>query len=198
MSGARRVVRLVGRWPVWERVVLAALVVGLVLSVPVLVDDSLGAERVESTDTTVVSGAEGSGGVSTTSHCPYGHRPNGTCRACPRRTYYHNGTTCVPVASTLGCAVAYAKVSSWPNTCVPIFCQGNPTNVNLLEWRNLSLEIVLISVRGIIGGFLGIKLVGLFLVRMVVFPLATVVLLLPIRPRGWLLMGGGVRCDGIM
>jgi len=123
---------------VWEQVLLVALAVLLAVSVPGLFAD----EPVASTDTTFADGTDGGGegsqDVSGDDHCPYGHRSDGTCRACPRRTYHRKDGACRPVAQTPGCPVAYAKVSSWPGVCVPIYCQDNPANPNLLEWRNLT------------------------------------------------------------
>lgn len=119
---------------VWERVALVALAVLLAVSVPGLFAD----EPVAPTDTTIAGGTDSGQDPSTRDHCPYGHRSDGTCRSCPRRTYRRSGGACVPVSQTPGCPVAYAKVSSWPGVCVPIFCQDNPANPNLLEWRNLT------------------------------------------------------------
>ena len=114
----------------------------LVLVVPVVVGDGwVEAQKVVPTDTTLATGntsrGEGSEGVSTRSHCSYGHRRDGSCRACQRRTYRSSGGMCVPVERTPGCPTGHARVATWPDDCVRIACPLNP-NSDILEWRSLT------------------------------------------------------------
>ena len=124
-------------WVVWWLLVVA-------LIGAVAVSDGIGADHaVESTDTTAVSGS-GSGtrdhGGERPPNCSHGEvtLDNGTtkCRHCTRRTYYHNGSRCVPVGRTPGCPAGQAIVSTWPGTCVPIRCPSRPGS-SLGEWRSL-------------------------------------------------------------
>ena len=73
---------------------------------------------------------------STRDHCPYGHRADGTCRACPKRTYWAHDGGCNPVEHTPGCPDGHAIVSSWPGKCVPIICPATPVVPGMYEARD--------------------------------------------------------------
>ena len=73
---------------------------------------------------------------STRDHCPYGHRRDGTCRACPKRTYWAHDGGCKPVEHTPGCPDGHAIVSSWPGKCVPIICPATPVVPGMYEARD--------------------------------------------------------------
>ena len=74
----------------------------------------------------------------TLDHCLYGHRADGTCRACPQRTFWANDG-CRPVAEDLTCPEPnQARVSSWPGECVWLLCPPDPGTPNLLEYRDLT------------------------------------------------------------
>ena len=93
----------------------------------------------------VSRGSEGDS--SRSSHCPYGEvtiNP-GTpdervkCRACPQRTYWSSGGSCIPVDEDPDCPrPLQAVVSSWPDDCVFIFCPPDDDTPDLLEHRRLS------------------------------------------------------------
>ena len=61
------------------------------------------------------------------------------CRACPQRTYWSSGGSCVPVDEDPDCPrPLQAVVSSWPDDCVFIFCPPDDDTPDLLEHRRLS------------------------------------------------------------
>ena len=119
------------------------MVVGLVVALvlPLLFSDEwVEAQQVEVTDTTAVSNNESDPDDSTETrgHCPYGHRADGTCRACPQRTFWANNGRCRPVSeNTTDCDRNEAIVSSWPH-CVWILCPPDYDNEAQLEYRDLT------------------------------------------------------------
>ena len=105
--------------------------------------DWVGADHGETTDTTAVVGS----GTDTRNHggeqppnCSHGsytinpgtENEEVRCRYCSRRTYAARAGVCRAVRPTPSCTasgyVKYAIMSSWPDTCVPIYCPtfGNP------------------------------------------------------------------------
>ena len=138
MAGGGWIARLGRSARAGGSVVLWGIVVLLVGAVAVG-DRSVGAQKVEPTDTTAATGGDGSGEgsewASTRPHCEYGDC-NGVCRYCQRRTYWHDGDDCVPVDPDPTCpGPDEARVCSWPGRCVPIECPLRPGSA-LGEWRN--------------------------------------------------------------
>ena len=92
-----------------------------------------GDARVVSPTAARLAGADGNAGVilaQSSRSCPYGRRTDGSCRACPSPTEYHNGQRCVPKTASLpgeNCPSGRTYFSSYGG-CRPSSCTHGRTS----------------------------------------------------------------------